>query len=193
MKAIDVTGQKFHGLRVVRPAGIGRWQQRLWLCVCDCGNETVTTCGMLRNGNTKSCGCLKRGPHGKSNTRVHNCWTSMLQRCNNPRNPAYKWYGARGIQVCERWHSFENFYADMGDQPEGLSIDRINNDGNYEPTNCRWATTSEQLSNRRKRTHCKHGHEWTPENTRRSSTGHRRCAPCRAARHQARRKAIINL
>jgi hypothetical protein len=89
--------------------------------------------------------------HGMSRSRVYWCWKNMKARCFYPRHRAHSWYGSRGITVCERWLSFENFYADMGDPPPGLSLDRINNNGNYEPDNCRWATVAQQLANRRPR------------------------------------------
>ena len=87
--------------------------------------------------------------HGMCNTSTYHTWESIHQRCKNPKNPGYKWYGGRGIKVCKRWHKFENFYEDMGDKPEGLTLERINNDGDYEPGNCEWATWKEQRKNQR--------------------------------------------
>jgi len=105
-------------------------------------------------GKTRSCGCLRNEQqfkHGRCETLVYRIWAEMLQRCNNHKSPSFKDYGGRGIKVCERWHSFANFYTDMGDKPAGLSIDRADNDGNYEPGNCRWADAKTQATNCRKR------------------------------------------
>ena len=132
----------------------------LWLCRCKCGTERVVFGSNLRQGLSTSCGCLKREKTRERNTkhghacrgkvtRAYTRWLGMLQRCSDPNHAAYCYYGARGISVCERWLKFENFYADMGDPPPGLSIDRIDNNGNYEPDNCEWATPLQQNHNRR--------------------------------------------
>jgi len=126
------------------------------LCECDCGNLTLVRPDMLKSGNTQSCGCLSeealkmpRPRHGLSHTKVHRAWTSIRMRCENTSSPKYENYGGRGIRVCDSWHSFENFLADMGQPPSAShSIDRINNDGDYAPDNCHWATHKEQSRNK---------------------------------------------
>ena len=126
-KALDLKGQRFGRLTVVRVADkrARRGNTIWWLCKCSCGKWTTVRSDHLRFGCTKSCGCLRRDlhtKHGRSGTPTHKIWTGLFDRCENPNNTGYQYYGGRGIKVCERWHSFENFFADMGERPEGLTI-----------------------------------------------------------------------
>ena len=156
----DLTGMRFGRLTVL-PIHITENRATKWLCRCDCGNEKYIYRGTLLAGQSNSCGCLRKEKsretlegnalsvtHGKSYSRTYHIWLGMKQRCFNPRNKKYSRYGGRGITVCERWLSFENFLEDMGEVPGDLTIDRIDNDGNYEPGNCRWITTREQFATR---------------------------------------------
>lgn len=139
---------------------------------CDCGVKKWVNVANLKKGTTKSCGCRMRQinrermtSHGKARTPTYYVWKSMLARCNNPKQPSYADYGGRGIKVCTRWHQFENFLEDMGEVPEGFSLDRVDNDRGYSLGNCRWATRSEQSCNRRSRirsghTLVKRGRHW---------------------------------
>lgn len=130
---------------------------RMWQCECDCGKQTRASRLDIRSGRTRSCGCrigegigARSTTHGKTDTPEHRVWRHMLGRCFNPTDDAYRNYGARGITVCERWRTFENFLADMGERPtNNHTIERKNNDGNYEPDNCVWLPRPEQNRNRR--------------------------------------------
>lgn len=159
----DLTGQKFGRLTVISRAtkdellNKKRYNQVFWKCLCDCGNIKFVSGGHLRDGHTKSCGCLHdenaklaTRKHGMTNTRLHHIWTNMLQRCFNVKNPKYKNYGARGIKVCKEWTEFLNFYnwAVNNGYKKELTIDRINVDGNYCPENCRWVDSIVQMNNR---------------------------------------------
>ena len=160
----DLKDQKFGRLVALEPVSFGLRGAK-WLCRCDCGQTCLVPVGNLTSGNTKSCGCLRRElsaklnfkhgqtAHGKRSPE-NEAWHHMIQRCENPNYPRYFDWGGRGIKVCERWHKFENFYEDMGDRPSfEYSLDRIDNDGDYEPGNCRWATRKEQRANSRPASH----------------------------------------
>lgn len=139
-----------------------------WICACDCGAETLVRGSKLSGGITTSCGCFHREQlskqvttHGKRHTRAYQSWAHAKNRCTNPSNAKYPLYGARGINMCDRWlNSFEAFYDDMGDPPPGHTLDRFpDRDGPYEPGNCRWATPSQQANNLR----TTHFFEWRGE------------------------------
>lgn len=157
MQLINLTGKRFYYVFVIERIENNKWNQVQYFCKCDCGKKWNVLGKCLTRGSTKSCGCHKRKEtikrettHGMTNTPIYEIWAAMLQRCKNPNNTAYKNYGKRGITVCARWEKFEHFFSDMGNPPKGLTLDRINNDGNYEPTNCRWTTRKVQVHNRRK-------------------------------------------
>ncbi|MHB1176108.1 MAG: hypothetical protein ACYCZJ_13395 [Sulfuriferula sp.] len=155
VSATNIAGYRFGRLIAIKRVGTSARRRALWKCICDCGTETICISGNLISGTTKSCGCFKADRtkevkfiHGQNSSNpTYGTWSAMRGRCNNPNNPKYPLYGARGITVCERWNVFLNFLEDMGDRPPGKTIDRINNDGNYDPDNCRWATPKEQRAN----------------------------------------------
>lgn len=164
----DITGQKINMLTVLERVGSNEKQKALYKCRCDCGNIKIITAGDLKSGRVVSCGCHVKSflddlhehnkIHGLSNDKLYHVWNGMMQRCYNPNCEAYKYYGERGISVCNEWHdpkTFVQWAYSSGYNPKAkrgdCTIDRINNDGNYEPLNCRWVNMKVQSSNKRKR------------------------------------------
>lgn len=165
MKALDLIGEKFGLLTVIKRCGSSKDNHSMWLCKCDCGNEKIICSHSLRRGLTKSCGCLtsngRKVKHGncrrKKFSGTYQSWKDMKGRCNNPKHRNYKNYGGRGVSICKEWmdkeNGFINFLADMGERPMGYELDRANNNklkNGYSPTNCRWVT--HKINNENKRT-----------------------------------------
>lgn len=155
MRSTDLTGQTFNKLTVLNYAY--SHHGKYYNCLCHCGTKTIVLGSKLTNQKTKSCGCYSREQiikrstkHGMRHTREYNIWCHMKARCYRKTNTRYKYYGARGIKICDQWvNSFKQFYLDMGDAPDKYTIERINNNGNYEPSNCKWATQYDQVQNSR--------------------------------------------
>jgi hypothetical protein len=154
---VEMTNRRFGRWVVLREIGRNERKDVLWFCRCDCGSEKVVLGGSLRKGASKSCGCITKErltKHGDRNphatTKAYRAWHSMIQRCRNPNGRDWKDYGGRGITVCPAWQaSYVNFKKDMGEPQLGRSLDRIDTNGDYEPSNCRWSTAEQQQNNRR--------------------------------------------
>lgn len=154
----SLVGKKYGRLTVVEKLESPGARNSRYKCVCECGGVKVTASNNFLSGGTKSCGCLhmesardasiKARKHGKAGTRTYKTWQSMFGRCYSPSNRSFMYYGAKGITVCDRWRSFESFLEDMGERPDGMTLDRFDSSKNYEPGNCRWATKTDQANNR---------------------------------------------
>lgn len=143
----NITGRRFGKLVAIAFVGTDKFHKAKWLCQCDCGNTHVVSSNLLLRRMCKSCGCL-HVKHRKCFTPTYNSWRSMRVRCYDPKTPSWPNYGGRGVRVCERWESFNNFLADMGDRPEGTTLDRIDSDKDYEPGNCQWSSRTVQNQNK---------------------------------------------
>lgn len=166
----DLAGEKFGRWEVLKYGHKNERNEVYWICKCQCGKVKEVRANSLRSGRSKSCGCLHaelsreiglkvNKKHGQAGTPLYAVWNGMKQRCGNPNSTSYADYGGRGINVCEEWNNFDSFYewATSNGYRQGLSIDRIDNSGNYEPSNCRWVSGKTQCRNRRNNTRFKYG------------------------------------
>lgn len=147
---LDLIGKVFGQWTVLFESKRSKDKKTMWQCLCSCGTEKPVKAYTLLKGTSVSCGCTSRTIHGLSqNCSTYTSWAAMKKRCLNPKTAFWDDYGGRGIIVCDRWMNFKNFYEDMGLKPEGLSLDRIDNDKGYYPGNCKWSTSIEQRANQR--------------------------------------------
>lgn len=158
MKLVDLTGHQYGRLKVIKKEGKDKWGGTLWLCKCECGNEKIISSGHLKSGASQSCGCLRIDrtkqaltKHKMCDSRLYRAWHHMKNRCHNPDVDGYNNYGGRGIKVCEEWQDFVPFkeWALANGYDDTLTLDRIDVNGNYEPSNCRWVSIKVQANNKR--------------------------------------------